>query len=232
MESQSTQGHTEVVLKETFYGDKALPYVLLLAFSVLIIAVLFFILSYIFITTPQSKYFLTNTNGQIFLSQPIDKPIYTNAQISDWTAQAVIRAFDFNFINYRHQLYSSRGFFTQNGYQIFIDQMQRLFISNVTLKKFSTKLSLCDIATIDKSVSRAVNIDGITRYVWLITLPVYLQLQNSGESIAIAAKILVKVQRMSDLEYLGGLAIDDIRIIEPMVIQRGNYKNLPVCSNG
>lgn len=236
MESQQTQGQTqgqtEVTLKETFYGDKAGLYLLLLIFSVVIIAVLLFTLSYIFITKPESKYFLTNTNGQIFLSQPINKPLYSNAQINDWTAQAVIRAFDFNFVNYRYQLFNSRGFFTPEGYNIFSEQVQNLFIPKIISGKFSAKLSLCDIATIDKSVSRVVNINGVDRYIWLITLPVYIQLKNSEQSFLIVAKIMAKVQRMSDLEYLGGLAIDDLRIIQPSIVDRGNYAKLPFCSNG
>lgn len=232
MEASNSQGYKEVILKETFYSDKAGFYLLLLVFSITIIVALLFILSYIFVTKPQPKYFLTNQNGQIFLSQPIDKPIYSNAQINDWTAQAVIRAFDFNFINYNHQLINTKGFFTDNGYQIFMDQIQKLFIPKVTTGKFSAKLSLCDIVTIDKSVSRVVNVNGVNRYVWLLTLPVYIKLQNSNETFTIVTKILAKIQRMSDLEYLGGLAIDDIRIIQPVVLERGTYASLPVCSNG
>lgn len=232
MEQQTTKKYQEIILKERFYSDKAGYFVLLVAFSVITIVFLIFILSYIIITEPQSKYFRSSANGQIFYSQPLEKPIYSNAQIADWTAQAVIRAFDFNFINYRHQIFSSKVFFTNSGHNIFIKQVQNLFLKDLASGKYSAKLSLCDIATIDKDNSKVITVDGTKRYAWLVFLPVYLQLQNSKDSNAVVAQILVKVQRMSDLDYLGGLAIDDIRIIRPTPLDYTGRTVLPACSNG
>lgn len=224
---------TRVTLKRNFYGDSSGKYTMMLIFSGVIIFALLVIASYVIVTEPKSKYFLSNEKGQIFLSTPLHKPLNSIAQIKDWTAQAVVRSINFNFINYEHQISLSKNFYTDKGYNLLLQQIKTLFLKELVTSRFSVKLSLCDVAEISRSKHGIDNSTGTPRYTWYVVLPAYMHFQNNRESTAIVTKIIVKVQRMSDLEYYGGLAIDDIRITEPVALHnRKSNSELPVCKNG
>ena len=229
---QQDIANREVTLLQQFYGDKMSSFVMLLVFSAMVIVFLFFMITYIYTKEPEAKYFMSKADGQIFMTQPLTDRLYTDAQIKDWAAQAVIRAFDFNFVNYRYQIANSRSFFTETGYNIFIEQLKEMFIRNLTEGKFSAKLSLCDVASIDKSVNNVFKVDGVDRFLWLVTLPVYVEFKNKAQSYTIVAKVITKIQRMSDLDYLGGLAISDIRVVDAVTTSYAKYSELPVCLNG
>lgn len=223
---------TEVVkYKEKFYSDKLVNYLWLLISGGLIILFLLFIITYLFATEPRNKYFLSSSEGQIFKSENLDQPIFTEAEVRDWAAQAMINTLDFNFLNYEVKLHASKDFFTPDGYNMLYREVMSKDVPTIVYNRLSAKLSLCDVAVVNKSISKVYAIDGANRYVWYVTLPAYIHYEDNLNRYITVANVELQVQRVSDLNYLSGLAIRAIRIPTRTTVST-DTSNLPICTNG
>lgn len=228
-DSENTES-CSVIIQESFYSDKLQSYVLLLAIGIAIIAALFFVVSYIFATNPKPHYFRTDDSGQVFKHEPLDNPEYNPAQIKDWASQAVIKIFNFNFLNYNSEVNINKNLFTEQAFNKYLNQLKTVELPTIAQGKFVEKLSLCDVAKIDQNTSGVFLVDNQNRYVWTIFLPVYIQYQNKNNKYTVVTNILVRIQRDSSLIYPDGLVISDISFNERVNVANNSSDNLPVCN--
>lgn len=222
--------YTSVLFQEKYYMDRISSYLILFVASVIVIIFLIFNVGYIYLTKPKSQYFVTSTSGQIFASATLDKKIYSEPQVIDWAAQAAIQLYNFNFLNYKSEILSMSNYFTDAGFEAFKKDLASAELPTILDGKFSIKLSLCDIGSVNKNKSASYNVDGIDKYVWYISLPVYFEYQNNKNKYTVVANMDMQIMRMSELNYLSGLAINAISISNRTNLAQANISSLPVCS--
>ncbi|MBP9721560.1 MAG: DotI/IcmL/TraM family protein [Gammaproteobacteria bacterium] len=219
-----------VCLKEAYRKDKAVRYMGTLIFGGIIIILLLLLSGYIIASKPKPQFFVTDEREEIFASRSLTDPIYNEAQIRDWTAQRMFRLFSMNFINYQTRVKQNASLFTPSGYQAYVSVLRTTDLPTIVNGSFVAKASLCDIITIDQKATGVFNIDHVDTYVWTLTVPLYLQYQNQ-DKYNVVARAVVRVQRVSELDYLGGLAINDLQIYDRTNTESKAASNLPVCNS-
>jgi len=219
----------DVVIKENYHTDGAAGYVYVLFFGGILTLALFIIVSYIIATKPQPKYFVTDEQFKIFAGVPVNVPIYNEAQVRDWAAQMVIQLFDMNFINYQARIEQNSKIFTTDGYNKYLSVVSTKDLPTIVNGKFVVKASVCDVVTLDKT--RGVfSINNQDTYIWTMNVPLYMQYQSGDKNYNVVARVVVRIQRVSELEYLGGLAINDIEVFDRTTVNINAGKLLPVCN--
>lgn len=222
-----------VEIKEKYHSDSLFNYYFLVIVLAVLSAAFAMFIAYIFMTNPTSKYFLSDKNDRLFQQYPLNQKLYTDVQVMDWASQALIATFDFNFLNYKYHLKYRKSLFTDEGHNKAIQMIERVIVAPIVAKNnYVAMLNLCDIPSLDRSKSGIFMKNGVQTYIWTIALPVFIDFRRKDERLTVVTKAIVQVERVSDLEYLGGLAISDMTIIKPTILTYNNRSKLPVCIYG
>lgn len=219
----------EVILKEHYYKDHAADFLYITILGAGLIIILIFLIGYIISSKPKPQYFVVDEKKQIFASVPLNEPIYNNAQIRDWAAQIMLRLYDLNYINYPTRVEQNASLFTPDGYKKYIAQLSSIDLPTLVNGKFVSKAVLCNIVKIDFNTTGVYNIDTKDTYVWTLTLPMNIQYQ-SKDTYNVAARVVMRVQRVSELDYLGGLVISDIAVYDRINVNGYSDSKTSACN--
>lgn len=80
---------------------------------------------YLSARTVDRQYFAVDQGGGLTKIEPLNVPILTDGQITDWVAKAINKSLDMDFVHYKEQLTDAGIFFTKTGYRAFITELQR-----------------------------------------------------------------------------------------------------------
>ena len=116
-----------VIARNSFYRHLHFLVLGTLCLAIIVIAILLGILSYILHNPTQPLYFATDAVGRLTKVTPVTKPNMSQADVTNWTVDAVQKSFSYDFINYRAQLQNAQKFFTDFGWR---NYLQALTLSN------------------------------------------------------------------------------------------------------
>lgn len=193
---------TAVTLRNNFYRDGQLKLMVVLLLSVICNFILASTLVYIFTHPPAPKYFATSINGRITPLYPLNEPNQSDSAILQWTNQAAVAAFSYNFVNYRTELQASSGFFTADGWDQFLSALQSS--NNLDAVK-AKKLIVSAVATKAPVILQKGILNG--RYSWRIQMPILVTYQSASEFTQQSNVVTVLVTRVSTLNSPRGIGI-------------------------
>lgn len=191
-----------VALRNNFYRDSYRRVVLALLFAMGIIVILAGGIIYLVTHPPQPKYFATTIDGRIQPLIALDKPNLSQAAVLQWTQQAAIAAYTYNFVNYRQELQAASAFFTTRGWQSF---MKALEASNNLSTVLQKKLVLTAVATGAPVILQKGILNGI--YSWRIQLPMLVTYQSASQISQQNFTATILVVRISTLNNPKGIGI-------------------------
>lgn len=193
---------TAVTLRNDFYqdGQRKLTFILLLSIAVNLLLVL--LLSYLLTHPPKPKYFATSINGRITPLFALDEPNQSDSAVLQWTNQAAIAAFTYNFVNYRTELQASSGFFTASGWTQFLKALKE---SNNLEAVKAKKLIVSAVATSAPIILQKGVLNG--RYSWRIQMPILVTYQSASEFSQQNNVVTILVTRISTLNSPRGIGI-------------------------
>ena len=193
---------TAVTLRNTFYRDGQRKIVLILLFSVIVNVLMLSLLGYLLTHPPAPKYFATSINGRITPLFALDEPNQSDSAVLQWTNQAAIAAFTYNFVNYRAELQASSEFFTSSGWTQFLSALQ----SSNNLDAVKTKkLIVSAVATSAPIILQKGLLNG--RYSWRIQMPLLVTYQSASEFSQQRNIVTILVTRISTLNSPRGIGI-------------------------
>jgi intracellular multiplication protein IcmL len=193
---------TAVTLRNTFYRDGQRKIVLILLFSVIVNVLMLSLLGYLLTHPPAPKYFATSINGRITPLFALDEPNQSDSAVLQWTNQAAIAAFTYNFVNYRTELQASSEFFTSSGWTQFLSALQ----SSNNLDAVKTKkLIVSAVATSAPIILQKGLLNG--RYSWRIQMPLLVTYQSASEFSQQRNIVTILVTRISTLNSPRGIGI-------------------------
>ncbi|MCH9756823.1 MAG: type IVB secretion system apparatus protein IcmL/DotI [Gammaproteobacteria bacterium] len=193
---------TAVKLRNTFYrdGQRKLMFVLLLSIVANVLVAL--LLGYLLTHPPTPKYFATSINGRITPLFALDEPNQSDSAVLQWTNQAAIAAFTYNFVNYRTELQASSGFFTSAGWTQFLNALEDS--NNLDAVK-AKKLIVSAVATSAPIILQKGLLNG--RYSWRIQMPLLVTYQSASEFSQQRNVVTILVSRISTLNSPRGIGI-------------------------
>lgn len=195
-----------VFTRNAFY--KRLHYLVLLAFSlsIVVIAILIGIIVFLIKNPTQPLYFATDEIGRLIQDVPLNQPNMSPEQLVAWVTEAVQSANSYDYINYRSQLQNTQKYFTDYGWQS--------FLQGLTASQNLVSVTKLDLIVLGKVVNQPELLtQGIlgNAYAWRFKVPLLVTSMappyDDRSKSAIPFVITVIVQRRSILESYKGLGI-------------------------
>lgn len=193
---------TNVAMRNSFYRDGQRKLMFVLLVSMLGNFILSAMLAYIITHPPAPKYFATSINGRITPLVPLNMPNQSDAAILQWSNQAAIATFSYNFVNYRSELVAASGFFTADGWDQFISALGSS--NNLDAVKVK-KLVVSAVATSAPVILQKGILNG--RYAWRIQMPILVTYQSASEFSQQHLNVTMLVTRVDTLNSPRGIGI-------------------------
>lgn len=202
-------GVERVLTRNQFYWDSYR----LLALSFFLLFILIFALGgyalYQQLTKGAPKYFATTPDGRIIPRIYTTEPVYTNPNdVIKWAENVVVLTYSLDYITFRKSLQDSAQYFTWRGHVDFLRALQ--LSNNLEAVKENKQVVSAEVTGTSQLVRQGVE-PGASTYSWDLRIPLTITYQNSEKSFLKQEGIaLVKVQRVTFLESLKGLAIAEL----------------------
>ncbi len=154
---------------------------------------------------PEPVYFATRTNGELIPLVPLHEPHLGTAQILHFATQAVTRANTFDFANYRLQLTEVRDYFTDEGYQAFVEALNASGNLKLVINRRMTTTAVANGGVIiDQGLSSSSRSDS---YMWRVQIPLVITYQSSEESQVQDLIVQLEITRIPTWKNEWGVAI-------------------------
>lgn len=157
----------------------------------------------------QPEYFASTGNVRIIPLIPLSQPVMSVADVIDFAQKATRRSMTMDFLNYREQLENSRRYFTDAGFQSFLNSLSSSGILD-TIRNSRYNMN----ATTETGVlAQQGVVDG--RRVYVVNFPLTVKLAGQTSERA-DQKFLatVRVERISTAIDAQGIAITQV-VTEP-----------------
>ncbi len=199
-----------VRLKAEFYRDGFGKVLLLFAMILSAVVGMACVSAYLFMTKPNPVYFHTIDNEwRVLAPVPLNVPYLSDADLSQWVGQALVESFTYDFLNYQRQQQDVMPYYSQKGLQSLQGQLNRYHLDYDSFQK--TKIfSHAQLAGAPYIFNEGFLPDE-GKYAWDVQIPVNVSYSN-GIKHSLALKLRVK--RVSTLNYLYGVTIDEMTITE------------------
>jgi len=192
-----------VINRNEFYQD---GYRTLLKVALVQAALIAILATTLFITytnqDPIYRFFATTADGRIIDIVPLDNPY--RGDVVAWSSQSATEAMTFAFTDYRMRLQNSSKFFTQRGWDTFIEALNKSRILEAVDKR---QLNVKGAPTAAPQIKRQGVVNGI--YQWVLEMPYTIEYLGSGEiPQPTSGTLTLVVQRVPNLENPQGIGID------------------------
>lgn len=198
-----------VRLKDDFYRDGF--YKTLTALTIIIAAIVLLIsLSvYIYVTKPNPVYFSSDDEWRILSPVPVDQVYISDPDLIQWVSETIPAVFTYDFINYTDQLKGYTQYFTTNGWQKFLEQINEYanFKTIQDSKLFTNAAPAGAPFVLNKGM-----LNG--RYSWWVQMPVALNYISANGSSTTSLVVQALVTRVSTLNNLSGVGIENIIVVK------------------
>jgi len=158
-------------------------------------------------TRPEPDYFIVNVDKHVSPIKPLVRPNLSLRQLLVWVMEASTAAYTFDFLNLDNQLLQLQQYFTDPGYNSFIDSLNH---NNLIGQVRQGKLVVSSVPTGMPVVSEEFShVDG---YTWVIQMPMRISFQSANETRFIDSLQTVTVDRIATTASPRGVGISQIRM--------------------
>lgn len=187
---------------QEFFRDGHSKLIIALFAAIFVIFFLCLALGYIITHPPQPKYFATSINGRITPLVDLDEPNQSDSAVLQWANQAAIAAFSYNFVNYHNELMVASTYFTEEGWQQFLDALTAS--NNLEVVK-NKKLIVSAVATRAPIILQKGLLNN--RFSWRVQIPILVTYQSASEFTQQNNIVTMLITRISTLESPRGIGI-------------------------
>ncbi len=194
-----------VRLRNDFYRDGF--YKVIIALAVVSSAILLLLMTsfYLFFKKPSPVIFTTDNEWRIFPPVPLNQPYLTTADLLQWASGVLPKAFTYDFTNYQKEIKLLEQYFTPDGWAK-MQEALNTFANPDTMQ--SAKLFISGTP----SGAPVIINQGILsdKYSWWVQMPMVINYSSVDRSYNINLVVQILVVRVSTLNNLLGIAIDNV----------------------
>jgi intracellular multiplication protein IcmL len=205
-----------VELEDNFYRDSFTMVILILLSLLFGVALMVAMSVYIYLHKPAPKVFPAGDEWRVLPLVPENQAYLTTPELSQWVIDVASKIFVFDFNQYEKQLTRIMPYFTADGWQIFLNQLNIYANNNKVLEE---KIF---VSGVPSGAPIIVN-QGLQsgRYIWLVQIPIDLDYAYAGSPRSLSQTLTVQltVVRVSTLNNLTGVAIDNVEVIKNTKLQ-------------
>lgn len=199
------EGMVVVRLEDNFYRDsfgKVIFVIFCICLSILFLAA---ISLYIFMNRPPPTTFRVAEGWRVLAPIPVQQPYLSEPDLLQWVSDVVPSVFNLDFLNMDEQLEASRKYFTDNGYQVLLNQLKNYADENMvqSSKVFVQAKPTRAPITLNQGI-----LSG--RYAWWVQIPVNISYAGSRDIADVNLMLQVLVVRTDTTNNLTGILIDNV----------------------
>lgn len=161
---------------------------------------------FLFVYQPAPRYFVQTADHRLVGVVPLHEPSFSDERITQWATEAVIRANNWNFADYREALQAAcNRYFTPAGCQEYRDALIRIGnLESVKAKRLTVRAVVVKPPVIVNKV-----LQGQTqRFAWHLQMEVLISYLSSAEQTAQPLIVTVVVVRRALTETEQGIGIE------------------------
>ncbi|HVE45067.1 MAG TPA: DotI/IcmL/TraM family protein [Gammaproteobacteria bacterium] len=205
-----TEEWQRLTLTDDFYRD-GIRQVIFIVFGLLsVIVVLAGLSLFIFLDKPVPTTFSVQAEWRVQPPIPLDKPHLTKPDLLQWVASVISRVFIFDFVNYDSQLESYKQYFTEEGWKIFLDQLNIYANYNTVL---AGRLFVSGEISSAPFIIKEGRLLG--KASWWVQIPMQITYAGVSPLPDKSVTFQVLIERVPTLNNLSGVAIGNI-ILAPI----------------
>jgi intracellular multiplication protein IcmL len=195
-----------VRLKTDYYRDGVSRILVAIAMVITTVIVLIALLIYLMVSKPEPVYFSTDDEFRVLSPVPIAQPYLSDADLYQWVSQALPMAFTYDFLNYNSQQQEIMHYFTPAGWQNLQGHINNFHLDFNSLQRAKMFVN-AELTGAPFIINKGL-LEG--KYAWYVQIPLNLSYSNSMSSRALV--VVAKVVRISTVDNLEGVAIDNMSI--------------------
>lgn len=150
-------------------------------------------------THPVREYFATD-NGRMFPLIPMSKPYRKTADVIQFARDNATRSFTLDFLNWRQQLEDLRPGYTRDGFQQYLDNLDRMGILDTVKDKRMNLSSSTGTGVLTKEGIQS----GV--FFWEVEFPIEVRLEGQTSRLPPQRfRAVTRVERISTLDSIQGI---------------------------
>lgn len=196
---------TVIQNRDDFYRD-SFTKVVIVTIGIFIAIVAIIALSiYLYLQKPPPVLFKVYKDWRVQDDIPLTEPYLSSPDMLQWVSNTLQTVFVFDFLNYNDQLKSYAQYFTKNGFKVFQNQLNNYANYN-NVQNY--KLFINGVAAGAPIILNRDIVQG--RYGWWVQMPITINSVSYNRSNAQTVTLQVLVVRVSTMDNLNGVAIDNV----------------------
>lgn len=142
---------------------------------------------------PVIQNFAVTSDGRMIPLTPLDRPLDSGEIVTDFANKVAQALYRYDFHNYREQINDMEQYFTPDGYQNYLDALERSKI--IAMIKETSSISTATATAAPSIFSRGEK-NGV--YQWVVQVPVTVTMipANRSQSLMITLKIIRESQAL------------------------------------
>jgi intracellular multiplication protein IcmL len=197
----------KVVLEDNFYRDSFGKVIFIICSICISIAFLVAISFYIFMNQPPPVTFRVADEWRVLAPVPIQQPYLSEPDMLQWVSDVVPGVFDLDFLHVDNQLEVAKQYFTENGYQVFLNQLNN-YASKDNIQ--AAKLFVHGEPAGAPVILNQGVLSG--RYAWMVQIPINISYAGMRNVPSASLTLQVLVVRTETTNNLTGILIDNITV--------------------
>lgn len=193
------------ILRDDFYRDSFMRVVMVILGLLVSMSGLLAVSLYIHLNKPKPVLFGVDSEWRIQPSVALDQPYISLADLNQWVVNALSRSFTLDFLNYNDQLENAKQFFTDEGWKVFLNQL------NIYANYNNVQANKVFVSGTPAGAPSLIN-QGLTggRFGWIVEIPYTLSYAGFNPPPSRTITLSLLIVRVSTLNNLSGVAIDNI----------------------
>lgn len=192
-------------IHDDFYRDSFGKVILIVASIGLAIVITIALSFYLHYEKPAPVVFKVDNDWRVKPEVAIDQPYLSNADLLQWIGEVIPRLFVLDFYHYNDQVQSFNQYFTENGWKVFLNQLN-IYANYDTVQK--NKLFLFGRPASAPYITNQGLLNA--RYAWLVQMPITINNVGAAQTVKQTLSLEITIVRVSTLNNLSGVAIDNL----------------------
>lgn len=196
-----------IELRDSFYRD-SYGRVLFTLCGVGVSIVIFIAVSiYIHLDKPAPIIFPVDNDMRVLQPVPLNQPYLSTPDLLQWVADVLPRLFALDFNHYNDQVQANTQYFTQNGRQSYLNQLNNYANYNNVQ---AYKVFVTAVPDAAPFILREGVVPDSGKYGWWVQMPVVISFAGYKPPPSVTLTFQMLIIRVSTLNNLNGVAIDTL----------------------
>lgn len=166
---------------------------------------------YLYLNQPPPKIFRVEKEWRVLAPVPLDQPYLTTPDLLQWVSNVLPKSFAFDFINYNDQLKAISQYFTNEGWNIFLNQLN-IYANYNKVQTYKMFVSAAPAGAPFIFNQGPVQETGV--YGWWVQMPLVINYSGYSGANAQTLSLQVLVVRVSTLNNLNGVGINNVLVVK------------------